>query len=178
MSNLSRTFNTYYESDYSFLDINLYEGIPSGFSIYTGGYAELTETHKARGGLLTFGRTSGNETELHAIRLRETVEAAIVAGETSSKVDRLQPFAISSNSDFISRGLKSANVFEKSNQSVIFATKESLQFVSKESSNQLTAVDNPTPFSVVSSAAGVNPSGKAIISLYMDSGNIYAGVEE
>lgn len=167
-----------YESDPAVLLINLHSGIPGNFLIRFGNYATIQQNCQVSGGLLTFGRRSANTSELHAIKLHETVEAPLLPGSISSKINIEQPFEIASASEFISRGLKSSSIYKGYN-SVVFSSDEALRFFFESGTKLLPEnVDNPNSNSVVKAISGIKVNKKRMICLYMDSGNVYAGVEE
>lgn len=167
-----------YESDPSILLINLFDGIPGNFLISFSDFGTVQETARVQGGLLTFGRTSDNRAELHAIRLHETVEAPILMTASSSKINSQQPFDIISDSEFKSRGIKSSSVHEKSDKAVIFESDEAMRLFLEFYNDILEEnLEHPNPSAVIKSTSGITTNGKNIVCLYTDSGNIYAGVE-
>ena len=175
--NIQRSLS-FYESEPSVLTINLHTGVPGNFAVKLGIPAQMGGVYKSRGGIFTFGRYLNNKTELHAIRIHETVEASIVRNSGTSLIYRIQPFDIISDSAFLSRGIKSASIHTESGTSVVLASDETAKWIAgKGDKSKVQIIDAPSQFAIVSSTSGKTPSGKRIACLYMDSGNIYAGVE-
>lgn len=149
---------------------------------HSGEYTNLNGTFKQRGGVLVFGKTSGNVSELHAIRLHETVEATTPENSSTSKIEtsqQSQPFRIYSDSDFIYRDVVTPSVISESEKIAILTGGESLKW-SIENINNYTSqyLTPPLNHRIISSTSGVTSTGKRVVGLFMDSGNIYAGVEE
>lgn len=169
-----------YQSPYSEIVYNVTYGNTSKtvLNVTLGNPSEVQEFHKARGGILTFSRSSGNSGELHAIRLHETVEASVVAGGATSQIEDVQPFKLTSEQDFVSSRFKTPSVCLDGNNTLVLANGDALKWMI-ESPNGFSkeTVDRPSILSVVTSTSGVNQIGQRVICLYVESGNVYARVE-
>ena len=168
----------------SVLTLTVYSGTISTLTLlnHSGEYTDFNGTFKQRGGILVFGKTSKNISELHAIRLHETAEAATPENSLTTKVETSQPyqsFRIDSDSSFIYREITTPSVISESGKISILTSGESLKR-SIENVNGYSSQYLATPFNhrIVSSTSGITSAGKRVIGLFMDSGNIYAGVEE
>lgn len=158
----------FYGSPFGRLTLNPHLGTPEE--------TEPTMNYAQRGGVFVFSRNSGGGGELHSIRIHESVEAPVVDGYLSSRIDNIQPFNIVASSDFSSRGFRSPSVFIEDGAAVILSNSEVLEwYVEGENEFDSSVAASPQNLSVVESASNITPTGKRTFCLYMNTGNVYAG---